>query len=122
MPDVVAYWAGPAHLAMALGYLALAMRWMPRLVETRLGQRLIAAGRCAFSNYLGTSLVMAALFHGWGLGLEGRVGRLGQAGFVALGWGLMLAWSKPWLATYAQGPLEWAWRSLTEWRLMPMRR
>ena len=54
-------------------------------------------------------------------GLEGHVGRVGQLGFVLAGWGLMLAWSAPWLARFRQGPLEWLWRSLTEWRVMGMR-
>ena len=39
---------------------------------TWLIDRFAAAGRMAFSNYLGTSLVMTALFYGWGLGLAGR--------------------------------------------------
>jgi uncharacterized protein len=33
------------------------------------GRALAAAGRCAFTNYLGTSLIMSALFCGWGAGL-----------------------------------------------------
>ena len=32
---------------------------------------------------------------------------------------LMLGWSKPWLARFRQGPLEWLWRSLTERRALP---
>jgi len=39
---------------------------------------------------------------------------------VVAGWWLvLLAWSAPWLARFRQGPLEWLWRSLTEWRVMP---
>ena len=121
MPDVMSYWAGPEHLAMGLGLMALLVLAAPRLLASRLGQRLTAAGRMAFSNYLLTTLVMTFLFHGWGLGLEGHVGRVGQLGFVVAGWALMLAWSEPWLARFGQGPLEWAWRSLTEWRVMGMR-
>lgn len=122
MPDILSYWAGPEHLAMALGYAALLMLAAPRLLNNRLGARLAATGRMAFSNYLATSAVMCAIFYGWGLGLEGEVSRTAQLGLVALGWVLMLAWSKPWLARFRQGPLEWAWRSLTEWRVMEMRK
>ncbi len=121
MPDILAYWAGPGHLLMALGYAATIMLAMPYLVVTRPGRRLRAAGRMAFSNYLGTTMVMTAIFYGWGLGFYGRIAPAYQPLFVLGGWALMLGWSQPWLARFRQGPLEWAWRSLTEWRMMPWR-
>ena len=71
---------------------------------------------------IGTSLVMTFLFHGWGLGLYARYGRLELLPFVVLGWALMLAWSKPWLAHFRYGPLEWLWRSLTYGSLASFRR
>jgi len=107
------------HLLMALGYAAALVLAAPRLLKTRIGARIDAAGKMAFSNYLGTTVVMTALFYGWGLGLFGRFDPLGQVPFVVLGWVLMLAWSKPWLARYRRGPLEWLWRSLVEWRMLP---
>lgn len=122
MNALIASWLALPHLLMALGYAALLMLAMPRLLATRLGNRLSAAGRMAFTNYIATSLMMTAIFHGWGLGLFAKVGPAGQWLFILLGWALMLAWSKPWLARFAQGPLEWLWRSLTEWRLLPLRR
>ncbi len=64
---------------------------------------------------------MTALFNGWGLGLFDRFGPLEQVPFVLLGWALMLALSKPWLARYRRGPVEWLWRSLVEWRILPNR-
>lgn len=101
------------HLAMALGYaalLVLSARWLDRHA---IGRRIAAAGRMAFSNYLGTSLVMTAVFYGWGLGLFGRFGPLVLWGFVLLAWALMLGASTLWLRHYRRGPLEWAWRSLS---------
>ena len=62
---------------------------------------------------------MTALFHGWGLALGGTIGEAALVPFVLLGWLLMLGWSKPWLARFRQGPLEWLWRSLTERRALP---
>lgn len=122
MNALIASWLALPHLLMAVGYAALLMLAMPRLLASRLGARLSAAGRMAFTNYIATTMVMTAIFHGWGLGLFARVGAAGQWGFVLLGWILMLAWSKPWLDRFSQGPLEWLWRSLTEWRLLPLRR
>lgn len=113
---------GFPHLLMALGYAALLVLVAPALLPGYLGQRLEAAGRMALSNYIGTTLVITGLFYGWGLGLIGHVPTEVLPGFVLLGWALMLGWSKPWLARFRQGPLEWLWRCLTEWRLLPNRR
>lgn len=122
MNALLASWLALPHVLMALGYAALLMLAMPRLLASRLGSRLSAAGRMAFTNYVATSLVMTGLFYGWGVGLFATIGAARQWLFILLGWALMLAWSKPWLDRFAQGPLEWLWRSLTEWRLLPLRR
>jgi uncharacterized protein len=116
---------GPAaflHLPMVLGLAALLSLWAPAAARTRLGSRFVAAGRMAFSNYLGTSIVMMLIFQGWAGGLFHRFHRPELLLFALLGWVLMLAWSKPWLARFRYGPLEWLWRCLTYWRLFPMRR
>lgn len=122
MNSLLSGWMAVPHLLMAVGYAALLMLAAPRLLNAPIGQALSAAGRVAFSNYIGTSLVMTAIFYGWGLGLVGTVGAAAQWIFVLLGWALMLAWSKPWLGRFRQGPLEWLWRSLTAWRPVPLRR
>ena len=114
--------AGFASLPMALGYAALLVRWSPWLAATPPGRRLVAAGRMAFSNYVGTSAAMMLLFHGWALGLYGALDRVALLAAVVLGWALMLAWSQPWLARFRYGPLEWLWRCLTYGRVFPLRR
>lgn len=105
------------RLAMALGYAAVLLLAWPALAHRAPGRALAAAGRCAFTNYLGTTLVMSALFCGWGLGLgwgnAHEVPRGSLPLFVALGWALMLAWPQAWLARFGQGPLEAVWRRLT---------
>ena len=124
LPTTLFVWLGPAavgRLASVAGYAALAVILARRFEGSALGRRLVACGRMAFSNYLGTSLVMAFLFHGWGLGLYARYGRLELVAFVLLGWTLMLGWSKPWLARFRYGPLEWLWRSLTYGRVERLR-
>ena len=87
-----------------------------------LTRRLAAAGRAAFSNYLGTSLLMTGLFYGWGFGLFGQLHRVQLWLPVMAMWALMLLWSKPWLDHFHYGPFEWLWRSLARRRLQPMRR
>lgn len=111
-----------AQLPIALGLAALLVVNAPAILATPLGSRFAAAGRMAFSNYLGTSIVMMLLFHGWALGLFGQFHRLGLLPFVLLAWAAMLLWSKPWLERFRYGPLEWLWRCLTYWKLFPLRR
>ncbi|HEX8308027.1 MAG TPA: DUF418 domain-containing protein [Allosphingosinicella sp.] len=96
------------------------------ILATRRGgaltDRIAAAGRAAFTNYLGTSLAMTTLFYGYGAGLFGTLGRA-QLWLVVLAmWGLILLWSKPWLDRFLYGPLEWLWRLLSRGTAQPMRR
>lgn len=87
-----------------------------------LAERVSAAGRAAFTNYLGTSVLMMLIFHPWAGGLWGELSRPELYLVVALGWAVMLWWSKPWLERYRYGPLEWLWRCLTYGRLFPLKR
>ncbi len=84
--------------------------------------RIAAAGRTAFTNYLGTSILMTGLFYGYGLGFYGTMSRIELWPVVLAMWVLMLLWSKPWLERFRYGPFEWLWRSLARWRFEPMRR
>ena len=86
-----------------------------------LTSRIAAAGRAAFTNYLGTSILMTALFYGWGFGLYGGLSRIQLWIPVVVMWALMLLWSKPWLDRFNYGPFEWLWRSLARWQAQPMR-
>jgi uncharacterized protein len=114
-------WTPLPRLAMVLGLAALLVVYAP-LATGWLGERVRAAGRAAFTNYLGTSVVMMVVFHGWGLGLFGELNRPQLYIVVVLAWVLMLAWSKPWLDRFRYGPLEWLWRCLTYQRMFPLRK
>jgi uncharacterized protein len=85
-------------------------------------QRIAAAGRAAFTNYLGTSVLMTTLFYGYGLGLYGALSRIELWAVVIAMWALMLLWSKPWLERFRYGPFEWLWRSLSRGRAERLRR
>jgi uncharacterized protein len=107
----------PAMVVATAALILLAARSGGALVG-----RIAAAGRAAFTNYLGTSLIMTTLFYGYGGGWFGTLGRA-QLWLVVLPmWGLMLLWSKPWLDRFRYGPLEWLWRSLARGEAQPMRR
>lgn len=110
------------HLPMVLGLAALLSLWAPAASQTWLGQRFVAAGRMAFSNYVGGSALMMLIFQGWAGGQWAQFHRDGLLLAVLLGWVLMLAWSKPWLDRFRYGPLEWIWRCLTYGKLFPFGR
>lgn len=114
-------WNWPSQLLMTVGYAALLISLVQTCRHASWIQRVAAVGRAAFSNYLGTSLLMTFLFYGWGLGLYGSVGRAELYLFVIAAWVLMLIWSKPWLSHFRYGPLEWLWRSLARRQVQPMR-
>lgn len=84
--------------------------------------RLAAVGRMAFTNYVLQTVCCTLLFFGYGLGLYGSLSR----GELMLVWAsvslvqVLVSWC--WLAWFRFGPLEWAWRSLTWWRLQPLLR
>ena len=113
-------WLALPQLAAAVGLTLLLSVWGQR-VRGPLANRLAAAGQCAFTNYIGTSALALAVFSGWGLDLFGKLGRLELYGVMLVFWLIMLAWPKWWLARFRYGPLEWLWRCLTYWRLVPLR-
>lgn len=84
-----------------------------------LGARIVAAGRMAFSNYIGTSLAMLLVFQPPGLRMFGEMTRIELYGVVVATWMVMLVWSKWWLAQFNYGPLEWLWRCATYGRWFP---
>ena len=113
-------WSIPFRPVMILGWACLILL----LIEPGgwMTARIAAAGRMAFSNYLGTTLICTTLFYGYGLGLYGALSRAELYPVVLGVWAAMLAWSKPWLDRFRYGPLEWLWRSLARGELQPMRK
>jgi uncharacterized protein len=113
------YWGS---VAVALGWSALVMLVVRSGRAAGLTRRLGAVGRTAFSNYILQTLLGITIFYGTGLGLFGRVERVGQLLIVFAIWTVQLAIAPIWLRDFEFGPLEWLWRSLTYARAQPMRR
>lgn len=111
----------PFRVALTIGWAAALLGLIVHNRESMLIGRVAAAGRAAFSNYLGTSVLMTFIFYGWGLGLFGQIDRITAMGFVLGAWAIMLLWSRPWLERFRFGPAEWMWRSLARRSVQPMR-
>ncbi|HLS83018.1 MAG TPA: DUF418 domain-containing protein [Steroidobacter sp.] len=108
------------RVAMTLGHLAL-IALLHRAPTVKAMRPLAAVGRLALTNYLAQSLIGLFVFTGAGLALFGQLERH-QLYYVVLAvWMAQLLWSSAWLRSFRFGPAEWLWRSLTYWRLQPMK-
>ncbi len=107
---------------VAFGHMGLVLAAVRRGWLKALDERLAAVGRMALTNYLLQTVVMTTVFYGYGFGLYGEVSRSVQMLFVA-GLAALQIWLSPvWLERFRFGPAEWIWRSLSYWRLQPVRR
>jgi uncharacterized protein len=106
---------------VALGHVGVVMLVVRAGLLSGLTRRLAAVGQMALTNYLTHSLVCTTIFYGYGFGLFATINRTGLTGIVLAIWAVQLFVSPLWLARFRFGPAEWVWRSLTYWRLQPMR-
>jgi uncharacterized protein len=105
-----------ASVFVPLGYLSWVTLGWRRL------HFLAPAGRMALTNYLLQSLLWTWVFFGYGLGLWGEIPRAAQVPLALVFFAAQILFSRWWLERFRFGPAEWLWRSLTYWRLQPMRR
>ena len=85
-------------------------------------RRLEAVGQMAFTNYITHSVICTLFFFGYGLNYFGEL-EYYQIYFVAMAiWIIQLIISPIWLQHFRFGPLEWLWRSLTYWKMQPMKK
>ncbi|MGI8598827.1 MAG: DUF418 domain-containing protein, partial [Chitinophagaceae bacterium] len=75
-----------------------------------------------FTNYLMQSLIALVLFYVIGFGFYGQMERYQLYLVVFAVWTFQITFSHIWLHYYRFGPFEWLWRSLTYWKLQPMRK
>jgi len=85
-------------------------------------RRLAAVGQMALTNYLMHSVLCSLFFFGYGLNYFAELSYFQIYLFVIAIWLIQLALSPLWLRYFLFGPMEWVWRSLTYWRIQPMRR
>ena len=101
--------SAPFDTLLGLGYAALAMAFFRKgaaIIET-----FAAVGRMSLTNYLMTSVVLAAIFASWGEGLFGEVSRLAAWAISFAPIIAMLIWSPVWIRRAGQGPFERMWRA-----------
>jgi len=57
-----------------------------------------------------------------GFGMLGRLQRYELYFVVGAVWIFQIIFSHLWLRCFRFGPFEWAWRSLTYWKVQPMKK
>jgi uncharacterized protein len=95
--------------ALTGGYVAA----IALLTHHRALRLFVPAGRMSLTGYLGESIIMSAIFCGWGLGWFGRLGAF-RAALVGLAvWAALDLFAHLWLKRYRFGPFEWTLRAWT---------
>ena len=113
--------SGVAGLTMAVAYAT----GLVLIVRTRVGRwfapTLEALGRMALTNYVTATLLVLSV--GPLLGMrESSTAWPALFGLAAAILVVQALWSRWWLARFRYGPLEWAWRCVTWWSLVDLRR
>lgn len=112
-----------ARIAIGLGHVGL----INFVMQTRAGRAILepfkATGRMAFSLYFLQQFIgMWLLFSPFGLLQWGHYGWAAMTGIALAIIAAEVLIANLWLRVFTNGPLEWAWRSLSYLRWMPLRR
>ncbi|MDT0539658.1 DUF418 domain-containing protein [Croceitalea sp. P059] len=83
-------------------------------------EKFIPYGKMALTNYFLQSVIGTFIFFGWGLGYLTKIPNtyVFLMALVVIAGQMWL--SKLWLKHFYYGPLEWIWRSLTYFKVMPL--
>ncbi|HEU5470931.1 MAG TPA: DUF418 domain-containing protein [Actinophytocola sp.] len=107
-------------MSMAGAYAAAFLLLLRGPVGPALDAVFAPMGRLALTNYLTATVLFVTL--GSALGLRGSA-EWGTAALLGVGiLAVQAVWSPVWLRRFGYGPLEWAWRTVTYRRRIPLRR
>ncbi|MBN3523609.1 DUF418 domain-containing protein [Paenibacillus apiarius] len=100
---------------LSLGYMAIIAKVMELSKCGWLLSRLEEVGKTALSCYMLQNILASVIFYGWGFGFGTTSG---SSVFTIFMWGLisvlMMVFAHLWLRKFTAGPIEWAWRRLSE--------
>jgi uncharacterized protein len=113
MPLIRDVWLAFVYLGAILLLVSYNPAWIQRLRAFGI------TGRMALTNYVLQVMILDLLFSHYGFEAALPV-EYAPLAAVAL-FGLDVALSSWWQSRYRYGPLEWLWRSVTYWRIQPMR-
>ncbi|HUQ82217.1 MAG TPA: DUF418 domain-containing protein [Gemmatimonadaceae bacterium] len=106
-------WLAFTYIGAVLLLVASSRAWIARL------SAFAWTGRMALTNYMVQVILVDVLFEPHGFGLH--VAPLMAPVYALLLFAAQSVFARYWLAHYRFGPLEWIWRSVTYWRVQPLR-
>ena len=115
-------------ILFAYGSTALALGYAAAIVLLAQGPRWSAVlrpledlGKMALTVYLSGTLMFTMLFYGYGFGQIFLIGPAGTTAYAVFFFVIQLLICSWWLRRFRFGPMEWAWRSLTYWKVQTVR-
>jgi uncharacterized protein len=107
---------------LSLGHASLILLAFRSGIMPWLMKGLANVGQLAFTNYLMQSIICTLFFYGYGLSYYNKLS-LHQLYYVVISvWVFQIIFSAIWLRYFRFGPFEWLWRSLTYWKMQPMKK
>jgi uncharacterized protein len=112
------YLAGPV---LCLGYAAaMTLAFLAR-PNRKVFSYFSRVGKMALTNYLSQSLVLTFLSYGWGVGLALQLNGFQVLAVCLLLYSAQVFLSGLWQRSFKYGPLEWLWRCVTYWKVLPIK-
>ncbi len=112
------YWGS---LFVSYAYISMVMLLVRNKAIEWCLKNLANVGRSALSNYLLQTIICTSLFYGYGLGWYGKTDRW-QLILIVIGvWIIQVLLTRVWMKQFRFGPAEWAWRSLTYWKVQSLK-
>lgn len=110
------------NLAMTFIIVCLFVLGFNRVKGKRWLSTFIPYGRMALTNYFLQSIIGTFILYGWGLNYLGELRNAYTFLLALLIILLQMLVSKWWFYNFYYGPLEWIWRSITYFKIYPLRR
>ena len=95
---------------------AFTLLWFNISSGYRFQKLLIPYGRMSLTNYIMQSIFGACIYYGFGFGLYRTTGASVTILIALAMFAVQLIFSRYWLATHKQGPIEYLWKRATWWR------
>ena len=111
------HWGILNEMYQGLAYGAGILLWITRApTSPPLAALLACAGRLSLTNYVVQICALELM-----LDFRTPIGRPAALLYAVMFFLVQIAYSRWWLKRYRMGPLEWLWRSVTYWRVEPLR-